>query len=77
MVDGLHDVASLRFVECGFFGRIAEQRAVLWLKFVAANALQVGYEAFVNHVLHDFARRVERAGLLAGRGLCLRIVGCQ
>ena len=36
---------------------------------------EVGLERFVHHVVHDGARGVERAGLLAGGGLGFLVVG--
>ena len=37
----------------------------------------MGLEGLVNHIVHDGARGVEGAGLLAGGGLGFLVVGCE
>ena len=77
MVERLHNLFALHVGQGNLLVGIAHQLAVLFLEFVAHSAFEVGHQTLVDHVLHNLARRVERAGLFAGRGLCLRVVGGQ
>jgi hypothetical protein len=61
-------------------GVVSESFPSSWLRFLHAGlfhegAGEVGLERFVHHVVHDGARGVEGAGLLAGGGLGFLVVG--
>jgi hypothetical protein len=73
----LHDGTPLVRGELHLGILVAEELAVLWFEIGTDGLLEVLHETLVDHVLHNLARGIERAALLACRLLRLGIVVAQ
>ena len=77
VVERLHNRQLLLFGEHGLTVGIGKQLTIFVLQFITNRAFEVSDKTFIDHILHDLARSIERTRLFSGGLLGFRVVRCQ